>query len=138
MRNFVAPPRYEVLASPDQSYLTVTLYSGTIVNVNVPVALPLELLAVRVMWNTPEVAGVPEISPVEVKVKPEGSGAAPKVMLPLRSVIIWKPGLYGTFTVRVSAQVVLQFVIEAASTVDAASKINMMLAPLNSRFLSNE
>jgi hypothetical protein len=56
----------------------VTLYSGTIVNVNVPgVALPLELVAVRVMVNTPGAAGVPEISPPEVKVKPEGSGAAP-------------------------------------------------------------
>ena len=75
VRNFVAPPRYEVLASPDQSYLTMTLYSGTIVNVNVPgVALPLELVAVRVMWYTPEaeVAGVPEIHG-GVKVKPAGS-----------------------------------------------------------------
>jgi hypothetical protein len=67
-----------VIASPDQSYLTVTLYSGTIVNVNVPgVALPLELVAVRVMVYTPGVVGVPEISPPEVKVKPNGSGAAP-------------------------------------------------------------
>jgi len=72
----VAPPRYEVLASPDQSYATVILYSGTIVNVNVPVAVPLGLVAVRVMWYTPGVVGDPEICPVELGDKPTGSGAA--------------------------------------------------------------
>src|SRR5207249_9676293 len=52
-----------------------------IVNVNVAVPVPLALVALRFMLNTPVTLGVPEINPVVVlTVKPAGNGAAPHVV----------------------------------------------------------
>jgi hypothetical protein len=64
-----------------------------IVNVSGPVPVPLPLVALRVMLNTPTAVGVPEIKPVDVfTVKPAGNGAAPHVLIAWSAVIWYECG----------------------------------------------
>jgi hypothetical protein len=60
----------------------VMVGTALIVKVSGPVPVPLPLVALRVILNTPETVGVPEINPVAVfTVRPFGNGAASHVVI---------------------------------------------------------